>query len=166
MPSRRTFLGAVGTSATLSVAGCLNAPKRVDAYIQKKVVTGVIEAGTRSEWVDIINVDASYDPNGEAPGLVHLHEDWADRFPAPRMPVVSDALHEEFTERFDTVRYVVGAVSPRWAEEGESLGAFNVATTRSNFNRVQVHNRVTASSDGTSLTIHSVDGLWNFTPDG
>jgi hypothetical protein len=40
----------------------------------------------------------------------------------------------------------------------------NVATTRTNFNRVQVHSRVTASSDGTYLTIHSVDWVWEFTP--
>jgi hypothetical protein len=33
------------------------------------------------------------------------------------------------------------------------------------FNRVQMHNRVTASSDGTTLTIHSVDGLLAFSSD-
>jgi hypothetical protein len=31
---------------------------------------------------------------------------------------------------------------------------------------VQVHERVRASSDGTSLTIHSVDGDWAFNEDG
>jgi hypothetical protein len=148
----------------VSLAGCTNSEERVDAYIQFKSITGVIEEGTRREEISIINVDASYDPNGEPPGLVHLNDDWADRFPVPRMPVVSDTVHRELTERFDIVRYVIGATSPEWAENGESLGSFNVATTRANFNRVQVHNRVTVSSDGTYLTIHSVDGIWEFTP--
>lgn len=164
MPSRRSLLRTVGTGAVVSLAGCLNSRERVDAYIQSKSITGVIEDGTRREEVSIIDVDASYDPNDEPPDLVHLDDEWADRFPVPRMPFVSDALHSQLTERFDTVRYVVGTTSPEWAEEGESLGSFNVATTQRNFNRVQVHNRVTASSDGTELTIHSVDGIWEFTP--
>ena len=166
MPSRRTLLSGVGTGAIVSLAGCLNSEERVDAYIQFKSITGVIEEGTGREEVSVITVDASYDPNGEPPGLVHLNDDWANQFPVPRMPVVSDELHKQLTERFDTVRYVVGTTSPEWAEDGESLGSFNVATTRMNFNRVQVHSRVTASSDGTYLTIHSVDGIWEFTPNG
>jgi hypothetical protein len=165
MPSRRTFLGAIGAGAIVSLAGCLNSDERVEAYIQFKSIAGVIEEETRREQIPIIDVDASYDPNGEPPGLVHLNDEWANRFPVPRMPVVSDALHNRLTERFDTVRYVVGTTSPEWAENGESVGSFNVATTRANFNRVQVHSRVTASSDGSYLTIHSVDGIWEFTPD-
>jgi hypothetical protein len=164
MPSRRTYLGAIGTGAVVSLAGCLNADERVDAYIQYKSITGVVEDGMHRENHRIVTVDTSYDPNGEPPDLVHLDDEWADRFPVPRMPVVSDGLHEQFTERFDTVRYVVGTTSPEWAEDGESLGSFNVATTRTNFNRVQVDTRVTASSDGSYLTIHSVDGVWEFTP--
>jgi hypothetical protein len=165
MPSRRTLLSAVGTGAVVSLAGCLNSKERVDAYIQFKSITGVIEEGTNREEISIIEVDASYEPNGEPPDLVQLNDEWAGRFPVPRTPVVSDALHRQLADRFDTVRYVVGTTSPEWAENGELLGSFNVATTRANFNRVQVHNRVTASSDGTSLTIHSVDGIWEFTPD-
>ena len=164
MPSRRSLLSTVGAGAVASLAGCLNSEEQVDAYIQFKSITGVIEEGTQREEISIINVNASYDPNGEPPDLVHLNDDWADQFPMPRMPVVSDALHSDLSERFDVVRYVVGTTSPEWAENGESLGSFNVATTRANFNRVQVHSRVTASSDGTYLTIHSVDGVWEFTP--
>ena len=163
MLSRRTLLSGVGTGAIVSLAGCLNSEDRVDAYIQFKSITGVIEEETARKEVSVINVDASYDPNGEPPGLVHLNDDWANQFPVPRMPVVSDALHKQLTERFDTVRYVVGTTSPEWGKNDESLSSFNVATTRANFNRVQVHNRVTASSDGTYLTIHSVDGVWEFT---
>ncbi|WP_435360714.1 twin-arginine translocation signal domain-containing protein [Haloarchaeobius sp. DFWS5] len=166
MPSRRTFLGAAGTGVPLLLAGCLNSPKHVEGYIQFKSIHGVNEEPGRHEGVSIIDVDASYAPNEEPPGLVHLDEEWADRFPDPRAPVVSDALHDAFTERFDSIRYIVGTTSPGWAEDGESVGSFNVATTRENFNRVQVHSKVTASSDGTYLTIHSVDGLWEFDADG
>jgi hypothetical protein len=162
MPSRRTVLGALGTAVALPLAGCMSSPQRVDGYVQKKVVTGVTEDGTYREETDIIKVSTSFDPNGEGPSLNHLNEEWAGRFPVPLMPVVSDALHEEFTDLFDRIRYVVGVTSPEWAEQGESLGSYNVATTRENFNRVQVDNHVTASSDGTSLTIYSVSGLWEF----
>lgn len=162
MPSRRTVLRALGTGVPLALTGCLNADERVDAYVQFKVIDGVVEDSDRTESETILNVDASYEPNDAQPDLVHLNEEWADRFPTPRTPVVSDALHDELTERFDSVRYVVGTTSPEWAEDGESLGSFNVSTTRENFNRVQVHTEVTASSDGTYLAIHSVDGLWEF----
>jgi hypothetical protein len=112
MPSRRSLLSTVGAGAVASLAGCLNADEQVDAYIQSKSITGVIEEGTRREEVSIIDVDASYDPNDEPPRLVHLDDDWADWFPVPRTPVVSDALHGRLTERFDTVRYVLGTTSP------------------------------------------------------
>jgi hypothetical protein len=104
MPSRRLLLSTVGTGAVVSLAGCLNAEERVDGYIQFRSITGVLEEGTRREEISIIDVDASYDPNGEPPRLVHLNDDRADRFPVPRMPVVSDALHRQLTKRFDTAR--------------------------------------------------------------
>ncbi|WP_311172295.1 hypothetical protein [Halobellus ordinarius] len=69
MPSRRTLLSAVSTGAVVSLAGCLNSEERVDAYIQFKSITGVIEDGADREETSIIDVDASYDPNGEPPGL-------------------------------------------------------------------------------------------------
>lgn len=162
MPSRRTVLGTLGAGATFTIAGCLDSPGRVEGYIQLKSITGLTGRSGDTEQTSILRVTASYEPNRAPPELGHLEEDWADRFPVPRAPVVSDALHNAFTDQFDTVRYVVGTTSPKWAEDGESLGSFNVATTRTNFNRVQVHSKVTASSDGTFLTIHSVDGLWNF----
>ncbi|WP_222912895.1 hypothetical protein [Natrinema sp. SYSU A 869] len=162
MISRRPFLGAIGAGIPFALAGCLNSVERVEAYIQFKIIDGIIEESNRTVPVSILNVDASYEPNNTPPDLVHLNEEWADRFPTPRTPVVSDSLHDELTEQFDSVRYVVGTTSPQWAEDGESVGSFNVSTTRENFNRVQVHTKVTASSDGTSLTIHSVDGLWDF----
>lgn len=161
MPSRRAFLAIAGTSVPVTLAGCLDSPQRVKGYIQFKTITGLREGPSRTTEIPIIKVDASYE-NDTPPDLVHLNEEWRNQFPIPQMPTVPDALHSRFTERFDSVRYVVGTTSPGWAEDDESLGSFNVATTRENFNRVQVHSKVTASSDGTSLTIHSVDGLWKF----
>lgn len=161
MPSRRAFLRTGGAGALLVLAGCLNSPQRVEGYIQFKRIDGLIEEPGQTTEISIINVDASYE-NDTPPDLVQLNEEWADEFPIPRMPTVSDSLHDTLTDQFDSVRYVVGTTSPGWAEDDESVGSFNVATTRENFNRVQVHSKVTASSDGTYLTIHSVDGLWNF----
>ena len=161
MPSRRAFLSTVGTSVSLGLAGCLNSPPRVEGYIQFKAIDGIIEGSGHTTEIPIITVDASYE-NDTPPDLVYLNKEWADQFPIPRMPTVSDSLHRMLTERFDSVRYVVGTTSPGWAEDDESVGSFNVSTTRENFNRVQVHSQVTASSDGTYLTIHSVDGQWNF----
>lgn len=161
MPSRRTVLGAVGTGVALSLSGCTGTADRVEGYVQLKVIDGLLKEPGRTEEVPILTVHASHE-NGEPPELVHLNEQWADRLPVPRKPVVSDGLHDAFTDRFDAVRYVVGTTSPGWADDSERLGSFNVATTRENFNRVQVHTEVTASSDGSYLTIHSVDGLWEF----
>jgi hypothetical protein len=164
MPSRRAFLSTAGTGVSLALAGCLNATQRVEGYVQFKLIDGLVEDSGRTTEVPIINVDASYE-NDTPPNLVHLDEEWADQFPIPRMPTVSDSLHDALTEQFDAVRYVVGTTSPEWAEDDESVGSFNVATTRQNFNRVQVHTKITASSDGTYLSIHSVDGLWDFETD-
>ena len=161
MPSRRRFLGTVGTCLPLAIAGCLHSPERVEGYVQFKLIDGLVTEPGRTTTVPIVHVDASYE-NDAPPDLVALHEEWANRFPVPRMPTVSDSLHEALAEQFDSVRYVVGTTSPGWAEGDESVGSFNVVTTRENFNRVQVHTKVTASSDGTSLTIHSVDGVWDF----
>lgn len=162
MPSRRTFLAVTGTGVTLALTGCLRSLERVEGYIQSKSFSGVVARTSSRDQTDILSVSASFTPNDEPPDLTHLNREWAELFPVPRMPVVSDSLHDALTDQFDTVRYGVGTTSPEWADDGESVGSYNVATTRANFNRVQVHNKVTASSDGTSLTIHSVDGVWNF----
>ena len=163
-PSRRTLLHTVGAGVPLALAGCLDTDRRVEGYVQFKLIDGVVDDSGRTATVPIINVDASYE-NGTPPELVHLDEAWADWFSTPRRPVVSDALHDALTAEFDAVRYVVGTTSPEWAEDDEAVGSYNVATTRANFNRVQVHSEVTASSDGTYLTIHSVDGRWEFDSD-
>jgi hypothetical protein len=170
MPSRRTLLGTAAAGCTLALGGCvsdLTDRRPVDGYVQLKAVVGVRERDGTRESIDVVSVTGSYEPNDEPPDAT-VAEAWADRFPVPRAPVVSDSLHDALAEAFDEVRYVVGVTSPEWADEDddEAVGSYNVATTRRNFNRVQVHTAVTAGSDGTSLTIHSVDGLWDFEADG
>lgn len=161
MPSRRTVLSAVGSGVALPFTGCLDTKQRVQGYVQLKAINGIQEEPDKREVVPVLEVRASHE-NDAGPELIHLEDEWEDRIPIPRKPVVSEELHDAFSDRFDSVRYVVGITSPGWADEDESLGSFNVATTRENFNRVQVHTKVTASSDGTYLTIHSVDGIWDF----
>lgn len=133
-----------------------------EGYVQLKSIEGrYSEDGTRAEE-SVIRVTLSSPPGADSPELTFLDDEWADRFDAPREPVVPDALHDDLSRVYEKVRYVVGVCSPSWATTGESAGCYNVATTRENFNDVQVHDRVTASSDGTSLTIHSTDGTWTF----
>ncbi|SEV98471.1 twin-arginine translocation signal domain-containing protein [Halobacterium jilantaiense] len=161
MPSRRTFLRAAGVGVPVALAGCLDSRERVEGYVQLKTIQARETESSESAYDTIIDIEATYE-NDTGPELTRLEEDWAAHFPVPRKPTVSDALHETLTDQFESVRYIVGVTSPGWADDGESVGSFNVATTRENFNRVQVHSAVTVSSDGTSLTVHSVDGVWDF----
>lgn len=166
MPSRRTLLRAVpGTVALAGAAGCSALEPGVDGYVQLKAINGVTSAsGTRSEET-LLRVQLSSPPGDGPPQVVHENEEWSDRFANPREPVVLDALHQDLQDAYDEMRYIVGVCSPEWADDDEEIGCYNVATTRGNFNRVQVHQAVRASSDGTSLTIHAVDGDWSFADD-
>jgi hypothetical protein len=164
MPSRRRLLAAVGTAATAATAGCSVLDRGVDGYVQLKSIGGLVETdGTRREE-DVVRVSLSSPPGGGPPSLDHLADRWADRFEQPRYPTVSDALATDLEAAYDEVRYVVGVCAPAWADEGERIGCYNVATTRANFDRTQVHDRVRAASDGTYLTIYEVDGDWSFGP--
>lgn len=162
MPSRRQFLAGGSTLYVTGLAGCSLFDQGKDEYVQLKSVEAREPDGTQQTERAIIRVTLSTPPGEDPPELSHLDEEWADRFDTPRTPIVTDALHEDLTRAYDTIRYVVGICSQSWADDGESVGCYNVSTTRENFNRVQVHDQVTASSDGTSLTIHSVDGSWTF----
>jgi hypothetical protein len=145
------------------VAGCGQLLGGVDGYVQLQSIAGRYSDGGRQTEESILRVTLSSPPGTGPPQVDFLHDDWASQFESPQTPVVSDDLHDELQRAYETVRYVVGVCSPAWADsEDESIGCYNVATTRENFNRVQVHDHVTVSSDGTSLTIHSTDGEWTF----
>jgi hypothetical protein len=162
MPSRRTLLRSATAAAGGLLAGCASLTRPVDGYVQLKSITGVTsDDGTRVEET-VVRVTLSSPPGAGPPELSHVDRGWADRFETPREPVVSDGLHEDLNRSYDTVRYVVGVCSPAWSGDEEPVGCYNVATTRENFDAVQVHDRVSVSSDGTYLSIHSVEGTWAF----
>ncbi|WP_255151364.1 hypothetical protein [Halorarius halobius] len=161
MPSRRTLLWTVGTASLAATAGCSALDRGVPGYVQLKSIEGVrTDDGTR-HGESILRVTLSSPPGGR-PELSHVNDEWVDRFETPHTPTVSDALAADLSAAFDEVRYVVGVCSPKWADDGEPIGCYNVNTTRKTFDRAQVHDRVRASSDGTYLTVHAVDGEWNF----
>lgn len=163
MPSRRTVPRTVSALTFGSFAGCTQFFGGVDGYVQLKSIAGRYSGSRRQTEVSILRVTLSSPPGAEPPSVTYLHDDWEAEFDSPRTPVISDDLHGELQRAYETIRYVVGVCSPSWAKsEDESVGCYNVATTRKNFNRVQVHDHVEASSDGTFLTIHSVEGDWTF----
>jgi len=161
VPSRRQVLAGGITLCATGLAGC-SLIDRGDGYVQLKSVQAWENEGTQQTERSIIRVTLSSPPGAESPELTRLDDKRANRFDTPHTPVVTDALHEDLTRAYGTIRYVVGVCSPAWGDEGESVGCYNVSTTRENFNRVQVHDKVTASSDGSYLSIHSVDGSWTF----
>jgi len=162
MPSRRAVLGSGSALAGLALTGCSAFDRGVEGYVQLKSIQVVENADGRRTQRSILRATLSSPPGAEPPELTHRSDEWADRFDTPREPVVPDTLHDDLNRAYDAVRYVVGVCSPEWAHDDEPVGCYNVATTRENFNEVQVHDRVRASSDGTYLTIHSVDGSWTF----
>lgn len=162
MPSRRQILAVGSTICAAGLAGCSLLDRGKDGYVQLKSVQTWETDGSQQIERAIIRVTLSTPPGEDTPKLTHLDDEWADRFDTPRTPVVSDTLHEDLTRAYDTIKYVVGVCSPAWADDEKSVGCYNISTTRENFNRVQVHDQVTASSDGTHLTIHSVDESWDF----
>jgi hypothetical protein len=162
VPSRRAALRSVGAATAVGLAGCSVLDRGADGYVQLKSITGV--QVTEGERVDdsVLRVSLASPPGSAAPDVDSLAEDWTDAFETPARPVVTDETAAALDRAYDEVRYVVGVCCPEWADDGEHIGCYNVRTTRENFNAVQVHQRVRASSDGTYLTIHSTDGQWQF----
>lgn len=159
MPSRRTLLRTVSVAAGGAFAGCSSFEPGVDGYVQLKSIEA--REGNNA-FESLLRVTLRSPPGSSQPELTHYHDEWVDRFDRPHEPVVSDALHDELTRVFDTVKYVIGICSPSWASSGESVGCHNDSTSLADFNSAQVHDHVSASINGTTLTIHSVDGSWTF----
>lgn len=162
MPSRRSVLATVSVASVGAFGGCSILSPGNEGYVQLKSIQATATVDGTSHTESIVRVGLSSPPGEEEPELSRLDDRWVDRFETPRTPEVSESLARDFDREFDDVRYVVGVCCPAWADPEEDVGCFNVATTRETFNRAQVHDRVRASSDGTTLTIHSVDGEWNF----
>lgn len=162
MPSRRTLLRSAGVAAAGALAGCNALRPGAEGYVQLKSIEGRYEEDGVRKGDRVLDVELSSPPGEKPPELDGPTEEWERYFETPREPTVSGTLHDELRRSYEEVRYVVGVCTPKWAGDDEDVGCYNVATTRETFNRAQVHDRVRASSDGSSLTIHSVDGRWPF----
>ena len=160
MPSRRTLLRTASVAAG-SLAGCSALARGVDGYVQLKSIEAR-EGSTDRPFTTILRVTLSSPPGASQPEVTHSHDEWIDRFDTPHNPIVSDVIYDDLTRAYSTVKYVIGVCSPSWRDRGESVGCTNDAASRTAFNRVQVHDRVRASTDGGSLSIHSVAGAWPF----
>jgi len=164
VPSRRALLRAAtggAAGAVAGLAGCLG-PDRVSGYVQLKAVVGVVvEDGVRADRT-VLRVSLGSPPGGAPPDVDFRMDRWADAFASPRRPVVGPELADRLRRAYEQVRYVVGVCSPAWADDGEPVGCVNADVAREAFDRVQVHDEVTASWDGSTLRIHDVDGTWTF----
>lgn len=159
MPSRRAVLATLSLAATSTLAGC-SYFNRATGYVQGKSIEVVYREDGRGFAESVITVTLSEPAGAESPQLNWLHDDWADRFEAPRTPTVSEDLHDDLTAAYDSVRYVVGVCSPTWAEGNRDIGCRNANASREDFNEAQVHDKVTASYDSPHIRVHSVDGTW------
>ena len=161
MPSRRTIIGSFG-GAALSGLGAWWWLTPATGYVQEKSIEARYRADNQLHSESVITVTLSRPPGSDSPQLNWLHDDWRGQFESPTTPVVSETLHQELQQAYEDVRYVVGVCSPSWGEEEQAAGCYNASASRADFNRVQVHDRVTASKTDAGISIHSVKGTWSF----
>ncbi|MFC5969920.1 hypothetical protein ACFPYI_01115 [Halomarina salina] len=159
MPSRRALLATLGLGTASTLSGC-SWLDGASGYVQEKSIEVTYREDGRRFGESVVTVSLSSPPGTESPELLRLHDNWANRFETPHKPIVSQALHEDLTREYESVRYVVGVCSPSWAEELRNIGCRNANASREDFNQVQVHDEVTASYESPTISIHSVDGTW------
>ena len=161
MPSRRDVLTSLSVAvAGGSLAGC-SAFDSVSGYVHKKKITGKRRTsdGLRRETIVSVGLRKS---NNEP--IMDVAERWADRFSQPDQLHVSTALHELLQKEYEEFSYVIGVCSEDWSGGGESVGCYTAPTSRDDFNRAQVGDRVRARYSNSTIEIHSVEGKWH--PDG
>jgi hypothetical protein len=161
MPSRRTVLGALGATAVCGFVG-YSRLDRATGYVQEKSIEVRYREDSRRYGESVITVSLSDPPGADPPQLDWLHDDWEERFATPQTPVVSDELHSDLQRTYEEVRYVVGVCSPSWGTDEHRVGCRTANVTRNDFNRVQVHDRVTVTRTSPGISIHGVDGSWTF----
>jgi len=162
MPSRRTVIWSLGVAA-LGGLGAWLWLTPATGYVQEKSIEARYQEGNQLHSESVITVTLSNPPGSNSPQIDWLHDDWRDRFESPSTPVASKSLHNELQQVYEEVRYVIGVCSPSWGEEEETTGCYNASAGREDFNRVQVHDRVSASkTTNAGLSIHSVKGKWSF----
>ena len=161
MPSRRTVIRSLGVAA-LGGLGAWLWLTPATGYVQEKSIEARYREGNQLHSESVITVTLSNPPGSDSPQVNWLHDDWQDRFESPATPVVSESLHTELQQVYEEIRYVVGVCSPAWGEIEQATGCYNASAGREDFNRVQVHDRVTASKTNAGLSIHNVEGKWSF----
>ena len=161
MPSRRTVIGSLGVAA-LGGLGAWLWFTPATGYVQEKSIEASYREGNQLHSESVITVTLSNFPGSDSPQIDWLHDDWQDRFESPSTPVVSESLHTDLQQTYEEIRYVVGVCSPSWGEDEATIGCYNGNAGREDFNRAQVHDRVTASRTNPGLSIHSVKGTWSF----
>ncbi|WP_120246944.1 hypothetical protein [Halopiger aswanensis] len=157
MPSRRTALSLLGTAGIGAIAGCSSLGQQV-GYVQLKSIEVEYSEENKRHSKSLLRVSLSEPAGAEKPQVDWLDEEWSDHFETPHEPVVSESLDEAIQRAYDEVRYVIGVCSPSGSDEG----CRNADTSRDDFNRVQVHDRVTASYRDSHISIQDVDGKWEF----
>jgi len=163
MPSRRTLIASLGGAALSGVGAWFwLTPASATGYVQEKSIEARYREDSQLHSESIMTVTLSNPPGSARPQLNWLHDDWQEQFDSPTSPTVSEALHQELQQAYEDIRYVVGVCTPAWGNEQQETGCYNAPTSREEFNRVQVHDRVTASRTDTGLSIHTVDGTWSF----
>jgi hypothetical protein len=131
-------------------------------YVQAKSIEARYEEGNQLHSESVITVTLSNPPGSDLPQVNWVHDDWESQFDSLTTPVVSEALHQRLQQTYEEVRYIVGVCSSSWADEKQGEGCYNARASREDFNRVQVHDRVTASRTNAGISIHSVEGKWPF----
>ncbi len=108
MPSRRSLIQTAGATAGGAFAGCTSLSRGVDGYVQLKSVQGRHSENGEQFEESIIRVTLSSPPGADSPELTFLSDEWNDRFDTPHEPTVSDSLHADLSQDYDSVRFVIG----------------------------------------------------------
>ncbi|SFL09083.1 hypothetical protein SAMN04487950_2394 [Halogranum rubrum] len=165
MSSRRTLLACLSTIGLASVSGCLSmVGLRKRGYIQWKWISVEHEhedGQLHSEKV----LDASLSHPVERGAIDSwVAEEYAEFVDDTDYPVVSESFHRALARQNKRVNYGIGVCGSDFASRDERSGCLNTWTSREDFNRVQVYDRVEVSEDDGRFDVHRVTGGETLTP--
>lgn len=148
MPSRRDALATLGSAATLSLAGCIDAIHAPAAYCQwKAVYVGWHHDGRvfRDEVVWFMG----------HPGRVYgrVAEEFPGLASGPRDVVAGDGVVTELERTFGEVDYLLGFCGDAFPHQCRNTDA----ASREDFNAVQVGDEARVSLVDHEFHVHSVD---------
>lgn len=151
--TRRGALGALGSAATLSLAGCLGVTHADSAYCQLKLVDVTWSYQNRAHRDDVCRAMGHPDVEGKRGEVrTRVAEEFSGIAGGPRDVAVDDEMADRLDRTFESVGYALGFCGDAFD------GCRNTrAASRADFNAVQVGDeaRVTLLDD--ALHVHSVD---------